>query len=563
MYGCRMAFLEVVQGTTPGQRFQLSGDSMVMGRHPDCDIVIEVGAVSRQHAKITRSGNEFQIEDLQSRNGTLVNGRLIQSPTSLVEGDKVRICDWTLAFHQHEPTSEPKSTFQPPASESLPLLIEDGAAPEPATIMSKMDVAGSWSVNRLSANPETKLRAMLEITHGLNRTTSVDALWPKLLDSLFKIFLQADRAFIVLQNDGRLVPKAVKHRRVNQEEQARLSKTIVQQALTTKQAILSADAASDARFEMAQSIADFRIRSMMCVPLIDSEDRVWGVIQVDTLDQRQRFTQDDLDVLVGVANQAAFSLENTHLHEMALRQQALQRDLDLAHKVQQGLLPAEAPQVKGYHFFDYYLAANAVGGDYYDYVQMGNGRLGIVLADVSGKGISAALLMARLSSEVRYALVSEKTCAAAVRRVNHNFCQAGWEDRFVTFVLAMLDTTKHEVTIVNAGHMAPLLRQPDGTVREIGEEISGVPLGVMDEYPYEEMTLPVPPGSFVTLFTDGISEAMNVANELYGLERLRQRLAATQTNVAAIGRHILDDVRKFVGTRPQSDDMCLACFGRV
>ena len=172
--------------------------------------------------------------------------------------------------------------------------------------------------------------------------------------------------------------------------------------LTGKQAVLSADATSDSRFEMSQSIADFRIRSMMCAPLVISDGHAMGAIQIDTLDQRSRFSQDDLDVLAGVAGQAAFALENAQLHEQALKQQGMQRDLELAHKVQQGLLPSAPPRMEGHHFFDFYEPANQVGGDFYDYIRLPGGRLAIVLADVSGKGVSAALVMAKLSAEVRY-----------------------------------------------------------------------------------------------------------------------------------------------------------------
>ncbi len=556
-------FLQLVQGTHPGQRFSLDDERSVLGRHPDCHVVIEGGAVSRQHAEIIRTGQEFVLNDLHSRHGTVVNGKRLQGPHKLMNGDRVIICDWTFTYFDKEASGNSTAPGLTISGGASPLLVDDPHPPDPKAILGKLDVSSSLSFSRLSANPEAKLRAMLEITHGMNRALSVDLLLPKLLDSLFKIFLQADRGFIVLKMmDGKLIPKAVKHRHADKEDQARISKTIVQTVLNSKQAILSADAANDTRFDMSQSIADFRIRSMMCAPMVNSEDKALGVIQVDTTDQRQRFTEDDLDVLVGVANQAAFALENAQLHEIALKQQSIENELKLAHKVQQGLLPSAPPRIEGYHFFDYYLPANQVGGDFYDYIRLSGGRIGVVLADVSGKGISAALLMARLSSEVRYALVSEPTPAEAVRRINTNFCHSGWEDRFVTFVLAVLDPIKHELTLVNAGHMAPLLRRGPNSVVAIGDEITGLPLGVADGFDYEQMSFSLQPGDFVTLFTDGISEAMNITNELYGLERLEQQLAADAVSVGALGKQILDDVRKFVGTRSQSDDMCLACFGR-
>jgi sigma-B regulation protein RsbU (phosphoserine phosphatase) len=217
----------------------------------------------------------------------------------------------------------------------------------------------------------------------------------------------------------------------------------------------------------------------------------------------------------------------------------------------------------GYHFFDFYEPANQVGGDYYDYVELPNNRLAVVLGDVSGKGVSAALLMAKLSGEVRYCLASEPDPAAAMSRINASFSRSGWQDRFVTFVLAVLDANSHELTLVNAGHMAPLLRHGKGNVEPIGGDQTGLPLGVDADFEYQSHTRRVAPGDFLALFTDGISEAMNGAGELYGLDRLRDRLAVDVAPAAELGRMILDDVRRFVGSQPQSDDMCLACFGRA
>ena len=245
-----------------------------------------------------------------------------------------------------------------------------------------------------------------------------------------------------------------------------------------------------------------------------------------------------------------------------MRQQSLELDLQVAHKVQQGFLPAAPPKIEGYDFFDFYEPANQVGGDYFDYVPLPGGRLAIVLADVSGKGISAALLTAKLSSEARYCLASETSPATAMDRLNAAFSASGWEDRFVTIVIAVLDPQKHEVTLVNGGHMAPLLRDCQGRVEEVGADDSGVPLGVDAQCHYGQILVGLKPGDSLTLFTDGFSEAMNAESDLYGLDRLRHRLTAPAPGVAQLGPALLADVKQFVGQRSQSDDMCLICFGR-
>ena len=561
-----MAILQLFKGSGESEEFAVEGDRAVLGRHPDCDIMLDAASVSRQHAQILKQSGDYFVEDLHSRNGTFVNGRLIQGRHPLQDGDRLKICDLAFTFFLNQPSDRLPAEPDQSGSSLAALMIDDDAGPmATSTIMSKLDVASSNAGVRLTVNPEVKLRAMIEIAKNLGKAVSLDEVLGKLLDSLFKIFIQADRGFVILrtQPDGLLVPKAIKHRRADMEDQIRISRTIVNQVMQSQEAVLSADAANDSRFDSSQSIADLRIRSVMCAPLVDSDGNSLGVIQVDTADQRQRFQKDDLDVLASVASQAAIAVDNAGMHETALKQQALERDLELAHKVQRGLLPAAPPIVAGYSFFDFYEPANQVGGDYYDYIELSGNRLAVVLGDVSGKGVSAALLMAKLSGEVRYCLASESTPAAAINRINASFSRSGWQDRFVTFVLALLDADRNEITLVNAGHMPPLLRHSGGTVEEIGSDEAGLPLGVDADFEYEQYTRPFAAGDFLALFTDGISEAMNMAGDLYGLDRLAEQLATKPVPASGLGRLILDDVKRFVGGRPQSDDMCLACFGRA
>ncbi|HTQ40023.1 MAG TPA: SpoIIE family protein phosphatase [Pirellulales bacterium] len=564
-----MAILEYLNGDRTGQQLTLPEQKSILGRHPECDIVLDQGAVSRQHAQISYIDGEYVIEDLRSRNGTLVNGQLVQAPQPLHDGDELKICDHTLAFHSDNAPARAAvgagAAGDGAALEASPFEVtEDNAqVSRSSTVMWKIDLTSSADTARLTVNPETKLRALIEITQNLSQATALEQILPKVLDSLFNIFAQADRGFVVLCTaEGRLIPKAFKQRKGKEEEGARMSRTIINEVVKQRHAILSADAASDARFELSQSIADFRIRSMMCAPLVTGEGNVLGVIQIDTLDQRARFTNDDLDVLASVASQAAFAIENARLHERQLQQQKVQADLNAARQVQKSLLPTAPPMVEGYQFFDFYEAANEVGGDFYDYVPLRDGRVAVVLADVSGKGVAAALVMAKLSAEVRYSLASEPTAAEAVNRINESFCSAGWEGRFATFVLALLDPKTNMVTLVNAGHMPPFVRHGVGKVEEVAPEISGLPLGVTDGFTYDAAELTLAPGEVITLFTDGISEALNPDNELYTLERLKAQEEKDAENAATLGRTILDDVKRHANNRAQSDDMCLVVFGR-
>jgi serine phosphatase RsbU (regulator of sigma subunit)/pSer/pThr/pTyr-binding forkhead associated (FHA) protein len=557
-----MAVLLVVRGPETGRRIELEQDRAVIGRHPECDIVLDVAAVSRQHAVLSRREGKFYLEDLGSRNGTYVNGRRLSEVTPLAGGDRVVICDVTFDFVD---STGQTGGMGGAGESSLSVMLHDEPVENATTnVMSKLDVSTDYAALYLSAKPEVKLSAVLEISKDLRRAVSLDDILPKLLDSLFKIFLQADRAFVIMREagTGKLIPRAIRARREDDQSVVRISRTIVNQAMDQKEAILSADASSDSRFDMAQSIADFHIRSMMCAPIIDGEGEALGVLQVDTLNQRSRFTQQDLEVLAGVASQASIAIDKARMHERILAQRALERDLELAHRVQQGLVPDEPPDVPGYQFFHFYEPANLVGGDYYDYVPLPDGRCAVVVGDVAGKGVSAALLMAKLSGEVKFYLASEKDPAQAVRRINTAFGRRDWQDRFVTFVVVMIEPHENTVTIVNAGHMPPLLRHSGGVVEALGQEESGLPLGVVDDFPFESTSRKLEPGDAVVLFTDGISEAMNAARDLYGVERISAQIANKPNGIQSLGMQLLDDVRRFVGTQPQSDDMCLACFER-
>jgi serine phosphatase RsbU (regulator of sigma subunit) len=191
------------------------------------------------------------------------------------------------------------------------------------------------------------------------------------------------------------------------------------------------------------------------------------------------------------------------------------------------------------------------------------GRLAVVVADVSGKGISASLLMAKLSAETRYCLASEPSPPAALGRLNRLFCDSSWEDRFVTMVLAVLDPRRHEVIIVNAGHLPPLLRRGPAKVEAVGQAEARFPLGVDRDVEYAPTIVPLAPGQSLVLYTDGITEAMNANGELYGSQRLVTLLSSDVDRLSLLGRHLLDDVKRFVGARSQSDDMCLTCLGRI
>ena len=561
-----MAFLQVTEGPHLGAKYEVAKSKNVIGRHPDCQIVLEVGAVSRQHAQIIFQDNQFFVEDLLSRNHTFLNDNDIfeKGPVELNEGDSVRICDVSFAFHASEGTAESEvEDATVDAGQVSALFVDDEGIEATATIMSKVDISSFRGRAQFVSSPEAKLKALLEITSSLGKALSLEEVLPNVLSSLFKIFMQADRGFLGLKNDqGVLVPRWTKARRADAEDTIRVSRTIVNQVMDSQEAILSADAATDERFNMSQSIADFRIRSMMCAPLIDSDGKSMGVIQVDTLDQSKRFQQDDLDVLASVAAQAGIAIDNAQMHEKALLQQALERDLQLAHDVQTGFLPSNPPELESYEFYQYYHPANHVGGDYYDYIRLTDGRIAVIVADVVGHGVAAALMMAKLSAETRFSLASQPNLAAAMNQLNDRLSEIA-TDRFVTLIAVLLDPNTHTATMVNAGHMSPMHRHADGSVDEPIVEEADLPLGVMEGVEYEQCEVTLQPGDSLTMYTDGINEAMNSDDEEYGIDAIRKHVEEKDASVQELGETILSDVRQFIGKSPQYDDMCLVCLRRT
>ncbi len=583
-----MAVLKVIKGSCPGQLLELLGERMVMGRHPSCQIVLDNAAVSRNHAQILESHGTYFVEDLRSRNGTLVNGERIQGRTELRDGDELRVCEVVLRFYQGAPPPGDTPAYPAPArgagassgrAPTIPDLSslsgpqrQTGAFEQPvlqddesdsSSIITSLDVSVGMHP-RIAVRPEAKLRAVMEISQNLARTLKAEEVLPKILESLFKILPHADRGFIVLKDpsSGQLQIKAMRMRRENMEESSRLSTTILKEAMNKARAILSADAASDSRFSLSESIANLRIRSVMCAPLVALSGEAIGAIQVDTLDSALQFTEEDLEVLASVAAQATLGFENAQLHVAALRQRDLERDLDFATQIQLGFLPKDRPKVAGYEFFDYYEAAQSVGGDFFDYVMLPGGRVAVSVGDVAGKGVPAALLMARVYADARYELLSKPTPADAMAGLNAAVCASGLGHRFITLAFAVLDPKAHTVDVVNAGHLPPLLRTHKGDVELLATKVTSLPLGIDSSTKYTQARTKIGPGDSLAMFTDGVTEAMNKANELYGNTRLMAFAKTAPPQAERLGEAIVSDVEAFCDGQAQRDDICLICFHR-
>jgi serine phosphatase RsbU (regulator of sigma subunit) len=563
-----MAVVKVINGASSGQVIPLTKPISSVGRNKECDIVIDVNAVSRVHARFLKKGESFFLVDLNSRNKTKLNENTLEPDVEypLRQGDRISICDIELLFFE---TDRPEPLQGPEVIDS-----EDDSTIH-LVDSSRSDMMASM------VKPEVKLKAILEITRNLSTNLKIDTVAPKILDSLLDLFNTAERAFLVLVKyedtgkwsfrqtffKGRIPKRSGLRQSLGgapaDEPRMRISRGIINQVFEQRKAVLSQDAGHDPNLPTSASIADLRIRSVMCVPLVTSDGEILGILQLDT-SERKQFSPEDLDVLEAVARQATIALQNAAMHESLLQQERIRRDLGLAQTIQVRFLPRSVPTLAGYEFFAHYQAAYEVGGDYYDFVNLGGDQVAVAVGDVAGKGVAAALMMARFAGDTRGCLLTDREPAAAAMHVNRLLCEADIEEKFITLSLCVLDAAQSRLRYTSAGHLPLLVRRKDGRVEEYGEEIIAFPLGIDSESVYQQGEIALEPGDVVLVYSDGLTDARNNKDERYDTEkngRLKRRLGEAGGGPASIGKAILQDVREFSADQVQFDDITLVAFG--
>ena len=559
-----MAVLTSSDQSVVRQKIDISTDLIVIGRHPECDVIIDDASVSRRHAQIANEEGDFFLSDLESRNGTVLNNSVIHKTTRLYDGAEIKICDVVFRFHLNDIAAFEKrqaTVEQGTDHDDVSVILEDGESDPLSAVMSRLDVPSHHARNDEKSNAAQKLNALIKVAHSLSESVKREEVLDTILECLFDLFKEADRGFIILKDkEGHLHP--LRNRTRNQTEASlRISRTVVNNVIETRQPLITSDAASDERFDLSQSIADFRLRSIMCVPLISSREEPFGVIQLDTLKNRVAFKEDDLEILVTVAMQASLAIQKLDLIDEVLKNKKLEDDLKLAHEVQQAFLPQRKPVFEGFDFFSFYRATDEVGGDYFDYIPLDDDRIAIIVADVVGHGVAAALLMAKIAAESRYALASTGDAVGAINAINNNLSGLNL-DRFVTILLAVLNKKTNTLTYVNGGHMPPVIRHANGEI-ELLESESGLPVGVLEDQDYPPNETKLAPGDVVIMFTDGINEAMNEEGELLGTDKFINEIRESQAKTpAAIGKQICNMVNLHLGQTQPHDDMCFVCVGR-
>jgi PAS domain S-box-containing protein len=318
----RAATLTVLSGKQAGRRWELSGQDFTIGRHPSSSLVLEDAMVSREHARFFLRDGAWHAEDLRSRNGTTVNGRPITGATPLVHGDRIQIQNLVLAFEEGQPRAS-RAGAETVATGVRPATTEDDDSRFPWEMFATLDVSDAVA-SLPEFNAEIKLQAVLEITRSLGSAPELDRLLPRILDSLFRIFPQAGRSYILRAGErpGELLLAAIKQRDDTQEGSSTMrpiARSVAREVMQNGRAVLKSDASHHPARDKRDSVLELDSESMMCAPLIGPSGKPLGIIYLDSPDATNPFTAEDLDVLVCVAILAGQAVEHASEYETRFR----------------------------------------------------------------------------------------------------------------------------------------------------------------------------------------------------------------------------------------------------
>ena len=410
-----------------------------------------------------------------------------------------------------------------------------------------------------------KLRMLLDITKKISRSLDLLEVLNQVMDTLDSLLPYDAAGIFVLQCvDRALLPegeepctfKAEAVRGYDTDElydlHLKLGEGFIGQVAVRAEPIISHDVRNDPVYVNARD----KTRSEMVAPII-SNDEVIGVFDLES-DELNAYSEDDLDVLMMLASQVAIIIEKVMLHEQLIEKKRLEGQLEVARQVQLELLPPNDPHLPGYDISAYNFPTEEVSGDYYDWVAIYDDQIAIVIADVSGKGVPAALLMAFLRASLRAATHVGYATHISMAKVNYLLWESIERNQFVTAFYGILDAANRTLSYSNAGHNPPLLINEKGEPRFI--ERGGLPLGMFRDTRYYEYFLSLEPGEMLVLYTDGATEALNPAGEEFGRDRLAEVVKAglsltAREVVASLEREVLkwtdgvgatDDVTFFV-----------------
>lgn len=516
-------------------RQPLQGPAVSIGRASDCSIPIKDRYLSRKHAEIIAHGNSWVLKDLGSANGTYLNGSRVERDELLKTGDRIRLGDTEIVFETSERSTD----------RFIAVQDHSGASP---TI--------SIPVNDISDAPESqdvaRLHTLTLLARELIEDRPMDDLFGFIVDRVMEHLHPSRAAIALLGHDGRSFTK-VEVRRQDESDAGELtiSHTLLTEVVEEKKALAFVDVSVDEKLRTAQSIIMQGIHSILCAPLMIGNSVV-GVIYVDFLFTQRSISEDDVKLIAQIGRFAATKLETTRLREEAIQKRIMDEELKTASGIQRRLLPAAPTGVEGFTFVGRNQPCRTVSGDYYDFVVRPNGKVYFVIADVSGKGVTAGLMMGGLQVAFRIFSKNDPDPSTLVTQLNVTLKENLPQSKFVTLFLGRLDTTTGHIEYVNAGHTPPLWLRKDQYV-ELTE--SDLLLGVIARAEFTNREITLAPGDSLVLYTDGVTEARDAAGADLGSNVIGDALTRLHgANANEIATAVNDTVLQHVGDAENLDD---------
>ena len=527
---------------------EVTADRVVIGRSSSSDLPLADRFLSRHHARIVRDGDRYLVEDLGSRNGTLLNGSPVMTPTPLTPGDVIRISGSVL-------------TVRGPGEDTGSIASHTVFRPV-AELMAEEESRGSRPTDHHDLERyAARMRLLIDVHRALGSALAPHELHDLILDRLFE-HLRPEQAGIYLRSAEGKLELAASRSRGGGLPRLLQSQHLIHEVTEKKLAALVLDAQTDERFVAAHSMLAAGIRSLIAAPLLSEDGPALGMVILHSNAAVKLFSEEDLELLVSLASVAAMRLRNIALAEEAAQRRVLEEELALARRIQERLLPSELPRLPGWELHGHNTPSRHVSGDLYQGVLQREGSAcAVMIADVAGKGVAASLLAASVEALAAGAMEDGLPPPEACARVSRLLYQRTPQEKYATAFMAVLEAGGGRVEYANAGHNAGLLVRAGGEVERLGP--TGVPLGALPSVSYRGASVEMATGDTLVLYTDGITEAANADEEELGIDRLAALCSERRGEpVAELARAIGEAVAAFAGGRPRGDDQTLVLLRR-
>ena len=527
------AHREVPIGTTPFR----------IGRQAGNELTLRDSRISRQQAQILSVNGAMVLEDMGSRHGTFVNGEKVL---------------------RHE--LQPKDTidFGMPDSYKLTFLGQG------ATIEELVERVEAPAPTHAGSRELYHLGVLLEVARTLGTGLSLEDVLTSVVDAAIQV-TRTERGVLLLANEKgelNMIVARDAQRGTLRPDQLQVSQSVVKSVAKTRRELIVSDTGEDGGMNQQESVARLELHTIVAIPIdklpmIETLDatistrqgELLGVLYLDSHVPSSAFTDLDREVLRSLAREAATVVENARLFASSRAKQRLDHEIEIASQIQKTLLPKAMPNTTELSVAGSTLSCHSVGGDCFDVISLGSGRYGFFVGDVSGKGISAALLATLLQGVFFTTAAMDIALPGVFSRVNQYLCERSGDDRYATVFYGVLDKMGR-FEYVNAGHVPPLLLRKAGGLEGLGS--ANFPVGMFSEAEYQSTRVQVEPGDFLVIYTDGVSEASNNQNELFEEARLRTIIESFKgATVEELGDTIREGMRAFTEGAPQSDDITI------